>query len=872
MTITNENSSKIDFMQEVEALRAEVERDPTDLAAKISLASLLEQAGVLSEARKIYQELVEADPAGVFGNTASKAIEAISVSNPETLFETVVLEEEGSSAVPTTPSFSQPSVTPQHTLRTSAAPQKASKKSPLQWFYNLPIARKQLTVLLASQFISVLGLMGVSTTLIVSGLRTHLVQQAESELAVMQLAYDIKTNQMGFGFRGQAENTAIIEAAQAEQPSSEQLSRVQSILVNEINNRQIEYATLVGPDLRIIVNANANRQGEVFNPNNLVKKVFEQPSQLNATETVSWEELKRENPPLPSGFGNEDALIRYTVTPVFDPITKEVLAALVSGDIVNYKLPIVAEVNQVVEGGYSAVYQRQPSGEFILATSQEKVDKTKRARVALPNTDLLKLTVNAKGEVVTERVKLGSQTYTMAAKVVPNGTGVPTAVLVRGTPETDLNILLSETLWVQLILSLVILAVVVLLAVLMGRKITGALVKLRESALTFAQGDRSARAEVLALDEVGQLAITFNQMADSVNASANALEEQVRQRQAEAEFHRETNKRLQQEVINLLLEIEGAQRGDLTVRAIVVESEMGSIADAFNATISNLQQIVTQVRAHANQVHLAAFDSKAGVQKLATEASTQASEVAQALKTVEEMGQSIESVAASATEAAAIARLALDAATEGGQTMDQTVGSIENIRNSVAQTTKKAKRLAESSQEISKIVGIISGISEKTNLLAFNASIEAARAGEHGQGFRVVADEVRRLAERVTNFAKEIEQIVNTIQQETAEVLHTMEASTTHVVTGTQLVGKTKQTLTRLAGISQQIDAVLQSISTSTVSQAQASQTVNQTIQEVAAIAASSSSESEVVSESLQQMVDAAQGLQNSVSRFRVKK
>lgn len=150
--------------------------------------------------------------------------------------------------------------------------------------------------------------------------------------------------------------------------------------------------------------------------------------------------------------------------------------------------------------------------------------------------------------------------------------------------------------------------------------------------------------------------------------------------------------------------------------------------------------------------------------------------------------------------------------------MDRTVGSIETIRTSVAATTKKAKRLAESAQEISKIVSLISGISEKTNLLAFNAAIEASKAGENGKGFRQVANEVRRLAERVTESTKEIEQLVSSIQQGTSDVLKTMEVSFAEVATGTQLVANTKQNLQSLAAVSQEIDSLLQSISVSTVS------------------------------------------------------
>jgi methyl-accepting chemotaxis protein len=234
------------------------------------------------------------------------------------------------------------------------------------------------------------------------------------------------------------------------------------------------------------------------------------------------------------------------------------------------------------------------------------------------------------------------------------------------------------------------------------------------------------------------------------------------------------------------------------------------------------------------------------------------------------MGESIQSVANSAKEAADIARKALNAATTGDKIANQTVGSIDNIRASVAETSKKMKRLAESSQEISKIVGIISNISEKTNLLAFNASIEASRAGENGQGFRVVADEVRRLAERVTESAKDIEQLVSTIQSETTEVMQTMEESTTQVVRGTKLVRQTQGTLQQLAEISQKIDRLVQSISTSTISQAEYSKQVTGTMQEVVAIAENTSAESEAVSNSLQELVGVATELQQSVSRFQV--
>ncbi|MDY7013694.1 MAG: histidine kinase, partial [Cyanobacteriota bacterium] len=148
----------------------------------------------------------------------------------------------------------------------------------LKWFYNLPIRQKQLLGLFTSELISVVGLVGVGAYLIITGGRQQLLQQAQSELAVTAIQYNIKINQMGFGFRGQSDNAAIIAAARAraygQSLSPDLQQQVRQILQNEIQAREIEYATLVGPDLKIIANANADRAGEPFNPHNLVGKVL----------------------------------------------------------------------------------------------------------------------------------------------------------------------------------------------------------------------------------------------------------------------------------------------------------------------------------------------------------------------------------------------------------------------------------------------------------------------------------------------------------------------------------------------------------------------------------------------------------------------
>jgi methyl-accepting chemotaxis protein PixJ len=337
-----------------------------------------------------------------------------------------------------------------------------------------------------------------------------------------------------------------------------------------------------------------------------------------------------------------------------------------------------------------------------------------------------------------------------------------------------------------------------------------------------------------------------------------------------AEQSKAENEGRQKELFRLLTEIEGASDGDLTVRSEISDGEIAIVGDFFNSIIESLRDIVSTVKTAAGQVNGSVGANESDVRLLTDAATKQADQIQQTLSKLEKVTISIQSVATDARLAANVATSAASTAEIGGQAMDRTVQSILQLRETIAETAKKVKRLGESSQQISKVTGLIDQIALQTNLLAINASIEAARAGEEGRGFAVVAEEVGELAAQSAAATKEIEKIVENIQRETSAVAQAMELSTTQVVEGTQSVEQTKTSLKQIIELSNQMDTFLKSISTATIDQVETSQAVKLDMAAVALISEQTSDSSKQVSTSLQATVTIAQALQASVGKFKV--
>lgn len=455
----------------------------------------------------------------------------------------------------------------------------------------------------------------------------------------------------------------------------------------------------------------------------------------------------------------------------------------------------------------------------------------------------------------------------LAAKPAPNSQAKTENVAPKPAPKPPASASLSPfsqpVLTMMLLTGLGTLALTWLGLQLLISQIKRSLNDLQSQFDHLSEGNFNAKATIYSEDEFGQLANRFNQMARVVVTTTT----EAQRRAAETERERED---LQRQVIRLLDDVEGAARGDLTVEAEVSADVLGAVADAFNLTIQNLREIVRQVKKAAKQVNQGSTNSESFARNQSSDALRMAEELAVTLNSVQMMTDSIQRVAENAREAEEVARTSSITALKGGDSVERTVAGILQIRETVSETARKVKRLAEASQEISKIVAVVSQIASRTNLLALNASIQAARAGEAGRGFAVVADEVRQLADRAAKSLKEIEQIVLHIQSETGSVMTAMEEGIQQVIDVTERSEQAKKSLEDIIQVSNRIDTLVRSITADTVKQRENSLNVAQVMQSVELTAQETSQESQRVAGSLQKLVSISRELLSSVERFKV--
>lgn len=355
---------------------------------------------------------------------------------------------------------------------------------------------------------------------------------------------------------------------------------------------------------------------------------------------------------------------------------------------------------------------------------------------------------------------------------------------------------------------------------------------------------------------------------------ARAYNGDVAARRAETDAQRQSaeNERnfTQQAILRLMNEMGDLADGDLTVRATVTEDITGAIADSVNYTIEELSVLVRRINDAAGRVTAATESAQRTSTELLDATERQSREIEDAGATVQRMAQSMTDSSERALQSAQVARRSLDSARKGQDAVENTIRGMNGIRGQIQETSKRIKRLGESSQEIGEIVELISDITEQTNVLALNAAIQAASAGEAGRGFTVVAEEVQRLAERSAEATKQIAAIVKTIQTDTQDAVGAMENATRDVVEGAQLSDAAGQALSEIGQVSMETARLIEQISTDTQQQADTAGRVAATMKDILTITERTTLGTKQTAVSIGQLADLAVELKGSVSGFKV--
>lgn len=365
------------------------------------------------------------------------------------------------------------------------------------------------------------------------------------------------------------------------------------------------------------------------------------------------------------------------------------------------------------------------------------------------------------------------------------------------------------------------------------------------------------------------LQVSRRRAAEAERARAKADEERARAI-ADEEAARELNQRTQAAILRLMNELQEVAEGNLTIHATVSEDITGAIADSVNFTLEELRTLLGKVRTTALQVATSCATAQNISGDLLVLAARQSEEIEQTGQAVLQMTERIHQVSRAAGESSDVARASVAAAEQGEGAVQQTIAGMQQLREQMQETSKRIKRLGDSSLEIGDIVDLITDITEQTHVLALNAAIQAAAAGEGGRGFAVVAEEVQRLAERCGDAARRIAQLVKTVQADAHEAVAAMEHSVQRVVDGKQQSDAAGTALAEIRRISRHLADLIDGISSATREQSGLADHVARNIDSILTVTEHTRQGTQMTATSVQELAGLAEGLGQSLDRFRI--
>jgi methyl-accepting chemotaxis protein len=424
-------------------------------------------------------------------------------------------------------------------------------------------------------------------------------------------------------------------------------------------------------------------------------------------------------------------------------------------------------------------------------------------------------------------------------------------------------------------IGLVAVCVSVGFVLVLSNRVIRRLAKLKVAASRATAGDLSAVITEHDADEVGQLAEQFRVMLRSVKESSEQLELEKKSVERKVEDAvkkvREEREYLAGSVETMLRYMDSFASGDLTQRIPAGGTDdIGKLFEGYNLAVDNIQTMVAQVinavaqTARAvTEILEASEDMTSSVREQATQATGMADAMVDMASAINDTTQQAQTVATEATESS-------NDAQRGGAVVGGTITGMNSIANVVMQSAARIEALGESSEQIGAIVQTIEEIADQTNLLALNAAIEAARAGEQGRGFAVVADEVRKLAERTQQATKEIATTIKQIQNDTFGAVKVMTQGTKEVDNGKQSAAQAAEALERIIERASKVSTITLHLAAATERQAQTSNKIAAGAEKISAVAQQAAMVTMNITSAAQALQELTDRLQNLVSRFRI--
>ena len=363
--------------------------------------------------------------------------------------------------------------------------------------------------------------------------------------------------------------------------------------------------------------------------------------------------------------------------------------------------------------------------------------------------------------------------------------------------------------------------------------------------------------------EMGQLSALVEDLQSEAERQRYAAQEQV----AAA---RRVNEANQAAILRLMNELQNLAEGDLTQQATVTEDITGAIADSVNYTVEELRTLVSQVQAATVQVSKTTAVVESTSTELLASSDEQLHEIRETGQAILDVAKRINTVSSQAQQSAQVATQSLAAADKGLNAVQNAIGGMNTIRGQIQDTSKRIKRLVESSQEIGEITDLIADITEQTNVLALNAAIQAASAGEAGRGFSVVAEEVQRLAERSAHATRQIASLVKTIQEDMQDAMAAMERSTQGVVEGARLSDETGTAFSEINTVAKKLANLIQQISEQAENEANVANSVADNIQHIFAVTEQTADGTRSTAQQVRELARVANQLERSVARFKI--